>query len=101
MSQLYFGFLLVNRFGVCQAFLLLKGSARLELNVHSFDLKIWTLKMKCNAVDMHFMRFSKAEEILCEVFLRWMGFCGKLMLKTLVCLVMDIVFLLLCPSAYN
>lgn len=101
MSQLYFGFLLVHRFWVWHAFLLLKGSARIELNVHSFDLKIWTLKIKCNAVGMHFMRFSKAKEIVGWVFLRWMVFCGKLMLKTLVCLAMDIVLLLLCPSAYN
>lgn len=40
------------------------------------------LKVRCNAVDMYFIRFSKA-------------------VKTLVCLAMDIVLLLLCPFAYN
>lgn len=101
MSQLYFGFLLVGKFWVCQAFLLLKGSARIELNVHSFDLKIQTLKMKCNAVDMHLMMFIKAEEILGCGFFWGDSFHGKLMLKILVCLVMDITLLLLCPSACN
>lgn len=72
-SHLYFGFLLVNTVWVCQAYLFLEGSARTELNVLSSDLKIRTLTMKCNRVDMHLIRFSKAEEIRgWGVFLRWM-----------------------------
>lgn len=46
VSPLYFGSLLITRFWVCQAFLLLQGSARTELNVRSFDLKTQTLIMK-------------------------------------------------------
>lgn len=88
-------------FGVARLFFLLKGATRIELDVHSFDLKIQTLKMKCNAVNMHLMRFSKAEEMQLWGFFEVDIFCGKLMLKTLVCLAMDIVLLLLCPSAYS
>lgn len=49
---------------------------------------------------MLFMRFNKAEDILLVLSMDDV-FCGKLMLKTLVCLAMDIALLLLCPSAYN
>lgn len=63
-------------------------------------MKIVTLKIKTNAVDMLFMRFNKAEDILLVLSVDD-GFCGKLMLITLVCLAIDIALLLLCPSAYN
>lgn len=93
--------MLIPRLWVCQAFLLLKGSARTDLNVHSSGLKIPTLKMQYNAVDVHFMRFSKAEEMLVGCSFEADGGFGMLMSKTPVCLAMDIVLLLLCPSAYS
>lgn len=67
LSQLYFDFLVINSSWICQTFLL-RVSTRIELNVHPFNLKIWMLKMECNAVDMHLKRFSKAEVL--GVFLR-------------------------------
>lgn len=67
-SQLYFGFLVIQSFWVCQTF---QSFSKNRVNVHPFNLEIWTLKMKCNTVDMHFIRFSKAEEILGGFWGRW------------------------------